>query len=107
MKKLTLTLCFLCIFTTFLFAEEKTREEYLAEARVRIETVRKTDAESLLGDEKGKPLANTEVKIHQTCNAFRFGCNLFMLGRCRTPELNAMYENQFAEVFNFATLGVY
>lgn len=107
MKKLTLTLCFLCIFTTFLFAEEKTREEYLAEARVRIETVRKTDAEILLVDEKGKPLANTEVKIHQTCNAFRFGCNLFMLGRCRTPELNAMYENQFAEVFNFATLGVY
>jgi len=47
------------------------------------------------------------VNIEQINHAFLFGCNIFKLGRCRTPEDNANYERHFAELLNYATLPFY
>ncbi|OHB65980.1 MAG: hypothetical protein A2Y76_12995 [Planctomycetes bacterium RBG_13_60_9] len=51
--------------------------------------------------------AGVSVQIRQTRHKFLFGCNIFKLGRCRTPEDNDAYEKQFAELLNFATLPFY
>jgi len=40
-------------------------------------------------------------------NKFLFGCNIFKLHRCRTPEDNTAYEKRFAALLNFATLPFY
>ncbi len=51
--------------------------------------------------------AGTQVRIEQQRHAFLFGCNIYSLGRCRSPEDNVAYEKHFAELFNFATLPFY
>lgn len=59
-------------------------------------------------DGAGQPVpAGTKVRIEQTRHAFLFGCNIFALGKCGTPEQNAAYEKHFADLFNFATLPFY
>lgn len=83
-------------------------EQILDEIDSRIEKHRKGDAMLRLVTADGKPLdAGLMVRIEQTRHKFLFGCNIFKLGACRTPEDNAAYEKHFAALLNFATLPFY
>ncbi len=92
-----------------LFAtSEDSRNRILGKADARIERHRKGNAVLKLLGADGKPLAsNLAVKIEQTRHKFLFGCNIFKLRKCRTPEDNAAYEKYFDELLNFATLPFY
>ena len=88
-------------------AERLSGEKILAGADVRIEKHRKGDAAVRVVDASGRPVTNATITIEQTRHAFLFGCNIFMWGRCRTPEQNRAYRERFAEVLNYATLPFY
>ena len=80
----------------------------LDQADARIEKHRKADATLKLIGPGGKLLGpGPNLKIEQKRHKFLFGCNIFKLARCRTPEDNAAYEKRFAELLNFATLPFY
>jgi len=83
-------------------------EHILAAAEERIEKHRKADADLRILGPDGKQLRDgLPVRIEQTRHKFLFGCNLFKLHRCRSPQDNADYERHFAEMLNFATLPFY
>jgi GH35 family endo-1,4-beta-xylanase len=85
-----------------------TEEEILKQADSRIEKHRTGDAALMLIAPDGAMIPEgAVVKIEQTRHAFLFGCNIFKLHRCRTPEDNAAYEKYFSELLNFATLPFY
>lgn len=87
---------------------EKTDERILGEADERIRKHRKGTATLKCMGPDGQPLpAGVAVQFRQKRHKFLFGCNIFKLGRCRTPEDNAAYEKHFAELLNFATLPFY
>jgi GH35 family endo-1,4-beta-xylanase len=89
-------------------ATQDSRDQILEKADARIETHRKGNAVLRLSGPDGKPLAGgLEVKIEQKRHRFLFGCNIFKLHRCRTPDHNAAYEKYFDELLNFATLPFY
>jgi len=95
-------------FSRPLFAAQEQRNEILDQAEDRIEKHRKGDAVLKLAGPDGNPLQNgLAVKIQQKRHNFLFGCNIFKLHRCRTPEDNAAYEKRFAALLNFATLPFY
>jgi GH35 family endo-1,4-beta-xylanase len=95
-------------FSRPLFAAKEQRDEILDQAEARIEKHRKGDAVLKLAGPDGKPLQNgLAVTIEQKRHKFLFGCNIFKLNRCRTPEDNAAYGKHFAELLNFATLPFY
>ncbi len=95
-------------FTRPLFAAQKQRNEILDQADARIEKYRKSDSVLKLAGPDGKPLRNGHaVKIEQKRHQFLFGCNIFKLHRCRTPEDNDAYAKRFAALLNFATLPFY
>ena len=93
---------------SLLAAEQESAERILDQADARIEKYRKGNvAVRILGPDR-KPLeASLAVNITQTRHKFLFGCNIFKLHRCRTPEDNAAYEKHFAAMLNFATLPFY
>ena len=83
-------------------------EEVLDQADARIQQHRKgTAALKLIGPDGQTLPPGARVRIRQTRHKFLFGCNIFKLGRCRTPEDNAAYAERFAELLNFATLPFY
>ena len=89
-------------------AEKMLPQLILDQADARIEKHRKADATLKLIGPDGKPLGpGLNVTIEQKLHKFLFGCNIFKLARCRTPEDNAAYEKRFAELLNFATLPFY
>jgi len=89
-------------------AESETNERVLAQAEARIQQHRTGPATLRLLDPNGQVLpAGVSVKISQRQHRFLFGCNIFKLGRCRSPEDNAAYQERFAELLNFATLPFY
>lgn len=95
-------------FSSPLFAAKEQRNEILDQADARIEKHRKGDAVLKLAGPDGKPLRDgMTVKIEQKLHKFLFGCNIFKLNRCRTPEDNIAYAKHFAELLNFATLPFY
>ena len=74
----------------------------------RIEKHRRGNALLKLTGPDGKALAaGTSVKIIQTRHRFLFGCNIFKLNQCRTPQDSATYAEHFATLLNFATLPFY
>ena len=93
---------------SLLAAAEESSDQILNQADARIEKHRKGDAVLRLFGPDGKPLSDLlTVNIAQTRHKFLFGCNIFKLSRCRTPEDNAAYEKHFAAMLNFATLPFY
>jgi GH35 family endo-1,4-beta-xylanase len=95
-------------FSRPLFAAREQGNEILDQVDARIEKHRKGDAVLNLAGPDGKLLQNgLAVKIQQKRHKFLFGCNIFKLNRCRTPEDNAAYEKHFAALLNFATLPFY
>ncbi len=96
------------VFSRPLFAAKEQGNEILDQIDARIEKYRKGDAELKFARPDGKPLRNgLVIKIEQKRHKFLFGCNIFKLNRCRTPEDNAAYEKHFAALLNFATLPFY
>lgn len=90
------------------FAANDSKKQILEGADERIETHRKANATLKITGPNGKPLpTGLIVTIQQKRHKFLFGCNIFKLNRCRTPEDNAAYEKQFASLMNFATLPFY
>jgi GH35 family endo-1,4-beta-xylanase len=91
-----------------MFAAKEQRNGILDQVDARIEKHRKGDAVLKLAGPDGKLLQNgLAVKIQQKRHKFLFGCNIFKLNRCRTPEDNADYEKRFSALLNFATLPFY
>ena len=87
---------------------KKSGDRILAEADARIDKCRKGDVTLRLVGPDGKPLKiGLTVRIEQRCHKFLFGCNIFKLGRCKTPEDNATYAEHFAALLNYATLPFY
>ena len=62
--------------------------QILESANERIKKHRMADGIIKAKDSSGKPIAGAEVKVQQTNHAFLFGCNIFKLHKCRTPEDN-------------------
>lgn len=72
-----------------------------------IEKYRKGDATIVIVDKNGKPVSKVKIDLQQQSHEFLFGCNLFVLGQLKTPELNRKYETAFANLFNSATVPFY
>jgi GH35 family endo-1,4-beta-xylanase len=108
MRKTTLLSVMILAFSLTAWCAEFTEAEILGQAEARIEKFRKGDAVlKLLGPDGESLPAGVTARIEQSCHHFLFGCNIFRLGRCRTPQDNAAYEKHFAGLLNFATLPFY
>jgi GH35 family endo-1,4-beta-xylanase len=86
---------------------EMSEADILSTAHARIERYRKSDAVVRVVDGAGAPVAGARVKIEQIRQAFLFGCNAFPVLGYDDPKLEQAYEEQFAALFNYATLGFY
>jgi len=107
LKATGLSAASLVLPTSLLNAQEH-RNQILDQVDTRIEKYRKGDAVLRLLGPNGKLLKNgLAVKIEQKRHKFLFGCNIFKLNRCRTPEDNAAYAERFDRLLNFATLPFY
>ena len=96
------------LMSTVTWGAPLTEADILGQADARIEQHRKGDAVLKLVSPADKPVASdSPVRIEQTRHAFLFGCNIFKLGKCKTPEDNAAYEKHYAELLNFGTLPFY
>jgi len=74
----------------------------------RIDKHRKGNAALTLTGPDGQTLApGASVKIIQKRHKFLFGCNIFKLNQCQTPQDSAAYAEHFASLLNFATLPFY
>jgi len=86
-------------------AERVTREG----APARIIKYRQGDVSLQVIGTDGKPIAGVKVQVHQARHEFLFGCNIFALEQLQktNPAMAQKYGDQFAEIFNFATLPFY
>ena len=55
----------------------------------------------------GRPVPNAQVQITQTRHAFLFGCNVFGYDPADSSPAQKAYRDQFAALFNYATLPFY
>jgi endo-1,4-beta-xylanase len=93
---------------TSILAAELQKEQILSQADSRIEKYRIGSASLKLLAPDGKSLkTGVSISIKQTRHKFLFGCNIFKLNKCRTPQDNEAYAKHFAELLNFATLPFY
>ena len=89
-------------------AQPLAEEQILGDAQARIEKYRTAEAPLRILGPNGKPVdTGASVKIEQTRHRFLFGCNIFKLGRCGSPELDQAYADCFADLLNFGTLPFY
>jgi len=82
-------------------------DDWLAEARERIQRRRRGRGVVAVRTAAGQPVAGARVRVRQKTHEFLFGCNCFMVGRVGNAELEAAYRERFAGLLNFATLGFY
>jgi hypothetical protein len=94
-------------FTSPVAAAPPSDDDLLAGAAARIERHRKAGVVVTVRDAAGRPVPDARVEIEQTRHAFLFGCNFFLLGRAGSDRDEAAYREQFAGLFNFATLPFY
>jgi GH35 family endo-1,4-beta-xylanase len=107
LKATGLSAASLALPASLLEAEEQGKD-ILNQADARIEKHRMANASLKLLRPDGKPLnRGTQLSIKQTRHKFLFGCNIFKLNRCRTPDDNDAYAEQFDALLNFATLPFY
>ncbi len=93
--------------TSPIVAEEQSKD-ILNQADARIEKYRMAGASLKVLGPDGKPLkTGSTINIKQIRHKFLFGCNIFKLNRCRTPQDNDAYAEHFASLLNFATLPFY
>ena len=58
-------------------------------------------------DDSDAVIPNASISCRQIRHAFLFGCNIYAFNSIGSEEVNEVYRNRFAELFNFATLGFY
>ncbi|MEZ6118507.1 MAG: endo-1,4-beta-xylanase [Pirellulaceae bacterium] len=103
---LALWLCVLCCSSNGSCFAQSTG--VMANANARILQHRTAQRQIRLFDQDGKPLpAGTRIRLTMQRHAFLFGGNLFQFETWDTAAQNDAYQRSFAEVMNFATLGVY
>ena len=78
-----------------------------AEAGARIEQHRKEGVRIKILDVNGQPVGGAVVNLEQHSHEFLFGSNIFKWGKCRTDEENKAYNDRYAALLNYATLGYY
>ena len=88
-------------------AKAMTEQEILAGANARIEQHRKADAVVRFVTRDGKPIPQARVRVEQIRHAFLFGCNGFKLFGYTDPKMEATYETEYTNLFNYTTLGFY
>jgi len=87
---------------------DMTKDKILREADQRILENRTTDGMlKLIGPDGDAVKEGLTARIEQRRHKFLFGCNIFRLHQCRTPEDNEAYEKYFSELLNYATLPFY
>jgi len=92
----------------FLPAQTLTESEILSQADARIQKYRTGDAQLRLVTPGGKALKKGRlVTIEQTRHSFLFGCNIFMLAKCKTAAENDAYGKEFSDLLNYATVPFY
>ena len=85
------------------------RFDYYVEDKVArgIEENRKGQFRLRFLDQQGEAVKGVRVKVKQMRHAFHFGATTFFLDQMETPELNALYEEKFKKLFNFAVIPLY
>jgi endo-1,4-beta-xylanase len=78
-----------------------------AQIQYRINKYRKGDLIIRVINAAGHPVSGVRVAISQTRHAFLFGCNIFNLNPSDTSPQQIAYQNEFAALFNYATLPFY
>jgi endo-1,4-beta-xylanase len=88
------------------FSAANAGEDVMSDEQINQRIIRHRTAEvSLqLSDANGRPLSGAMVTIRQVRHKFLFGCNAFGLGSDPREQKWRAYREQFAELFNFATL---
>lgn len=106
MDQLARALAVAWIVPSVAYAQTLSRQEILDGADARIAEHRMGDAVVRVTDANGEPISGATVRIEQVRHDFLFGCNLF--GWSQPTEADASrYRDQFAALFNFATLPFY
>jgi len=72
-----------------------------------IEANRKGNLTVAVVDEKGLPVKDATVSIKLKKHEFLHGANIFMLDELESEQKNEKYKDDFAEIFNQATLPFY
>lgn len=85
------------------------RFDYYTEEKIArgIEENRKGQFRLRLSDGSGNPITGARIKAKLIRHDFHFGATTFFLGQMETPELNAVYEEKFKKIFNFAVIPLY
>jgi len=68
-----------------------------------IDANRKSAATVRVVDAQGNPVTGAQVSVNQTSHDFLFGANYMSYQAFDTPAKNALYEQRFADLFNYAT----
>ena len=87
---------------------DMSKEDILEKADERILENRTAEQVLRLTGPDGKALqTGSTARIEQRRHKFLFGCNIFKLNRCETPQDNTAYAKYYSELFNYATLPFY
>lgn len=87
------------------FDEQKELNEKRVESG--IELYRKGNAKLTIIGKDGQPIKGARVRAVLKNHEFRFGANVFMLDEFECEEKNAAYREDFARLFNLATIPFY
>jgi GH35 family endo-1,4-beta-xylanase len=93
------------LFSVYVAAQDDAT--LFAETDARIEQHRKEDVRIKVLDHEGKPVSGAVVDVEQLSHEFLFGSTIFKWGSCRTEEDNKAYNDRYAAMLNYATLGYY
>lgn len=58
-------------------------------------------------DDEGKPVENAIVRAKLKKHEFKFGANSFMVGMYKDPDMQAQWEKEFANLFNYTVAGIF
>ncbi len=102
----TFVLFLLNFIISFLFISISAAD--MKELDKKIQDCRTREITLVLKNIKGKLIPQSDITIEQTRQAFLFGCNIFLWDEFKTnQEMQKLYRDQFAAVFNYATLPFY
>jgi GH35 family endo-1,4-beta-xylanase len=82
-------------------------QDVLRETEPAIERNRKSDLLVRVLDSTGRPIPGAKVTAELTNHEFLFGCNIYGFRQSRSAEENQAYQQRFAALFNYATVGFY
>lgn len=77
--------------------------EIIRDAKRRIKQVRQTDAE-LLVLKDGRPAENAGVSFRMKNHQFLFGAVCYAYGTFKTREMNELFSEEFANIFNYTMI---